>query len=202
MSQYFLGTVGRQKIFFYRKSMKIIQNTLKIEGKFSDVPKKKNQSRPQKSRVDRVSGNETIFMPPTSKKLTEHIGFGLCVSPSMCPSVQEPCIYGFLMEIYLTHVFFLVRVISLSGVKPLWKNLNEIWCMPYLMNRACKGFEISYMDSSWKNSWLVFFFLFELSPFLEICPSEKISMKSCQQDISKSVWARGLKLGQLIGDDK
>ena len=26
-------------------------------------------------------------------------------------------------------------------------------------------------------------------------------MKSCQQDISKSIWARGLKLGQLIGDD-
>ena len=29
--------------------------------------------------------------------------------------------------------FFLVRVISLSGVIPLWKNQNEIWCM----NHAC-----------------------------------------------------------------
>ena len=27
-------------------------------------------------------------------------------------------------------------------------------------------------------------------------------MKSCQQDISKNIWARGLKLGQLIGDDE
>ena len=67
-----------------------------------------------------------------------------CVCPCLHPSDQEPCmlgfwnfIYGFLMEKYLTYIFFLVRVISLSGVMPLWKNLNEIWCMPYLMNRAC-----------------------------------------------------------------
>ena len=46
----------------------------------------------------------------------------------------EPCmlwfwnfIYGFLMEKQLTSIFFfLVRVISLSGVMPLWKNQNEI----------------------------------------------------------------------------
>ena len=40
--------------------MKIVQNTLKIEEKFSDV-QKKIKSRPQKSRVGRVSGNETFF---------------------------------------------------------------------------------------------------------------------------------------------
>ena len=45
------------------------------------------------------------------------------------------------------------------------------------------------------------FFLSELPPFLELCPFEKIGMKSCQQDISKTIWARGLKL-QLIGDDE
>ena len=27
-------------------------------------------------------------------------------------------------------------------------------------------------------------------------------MKSCQLDISKIIWARGMKLGQLIGADK
>ena len=37
---------------------------------------------------------------------------------------------------YLMHVFFLVRVISLSGVMPHWKNPNKNWCMPYLMNHA------------------------------------------------------------------
>ena len=46
------------------------------------------------------------------------------------------------------------------------------------------------------------FFLSELSPFLEFCPFEKIRMKSCQPDIPKSIWARGLKLGQLIGDNE
>ena len=54
----------------------------------------------------------------------------------------EPCmqgflnfIYGFLMEklLWLTHFFFfLVRVISLSGVMPLWKNLNEVLSARYL----------------------------------------------------------------------
>ena len=83
------------------------------------------------------------------------------------------------------------------------KNQNGIWCMPHLMNRACYDFEISCMDSAWKNNWPVFFFfLSDVSPFLELCPFEKIRMKSCQQDISKIVWARGLKLGQLIGDGK
>ena len=36
------------------------------------------------------------------------------------------------------------------------------------------------MDSSWKNSCPVIFFLSELSPFLELCPFEKIGIKSCQ----------------------
>ena len=43
-SQYFLASVGREFFFFWknfylRKSMKIVQNTLKIEEKFSDIPK-------------------------------------------------------------------------------------------------------------------------------------------------------------------
>ena len=122
----------------------------------------------------------------------------------------KPCMLGFWNFImdsswknsWLT--FFLVRVISLSGIMPLWKNQNEIWCMPYLMNCACLGFEISYVDSSWKNSWHVYFFSWQsYLPFwnLELCPFEKFRMESCQQDISKSIWARGLKLGQLIEDD-
>ena len=44
-SQYFLGSVDRIFFFFfgknvqYTKSIKIVKNTLKIEEKFSDVPK-------------------------------------------------------------------------------------------------------------------------------------------------------------------
>ena len=51
----------------------------------------------------------------------------------------EPCmlgfwnfIYGFLMEKKLTCIFLLVRVTSLSGVMPLWKNQNEILSARYL----------------------------------------------------------------------
>ena len=51
-------------------------------------------------------------------------------------------------------------------------------------------FEISYMDTSWKNSWHTFFFLSELSPFLELCPLEKIRMKSDSCHISRTVHAR------------
>ena len=40
--------------------MKIIQNTLKIQKKISNVSKK-NWVGPQKGRVGRVSGNETFF---------------------------------------------------------------------------------------------------------------------------------------------
>ena len=46
-----------------------------------------------------------------------------------------------------------------------------------------------------------FFFLSELSPFLQLCPFENIRMKSCQQDISKSIWVSDL-LGRLIEDDE
>ena len=70
------------------------------------------------------------------------------VCASMHPSVQEPCmlgfwifIYGFLMEKYLTPVFFLVRVISLSGVMPVWKNQHEILSARYLEKYLSKGLE-------------------------------------------------------------
>ena len=49
------------------------------------------------------------------------------------------------------------------------------------------------MDSSWKNSWCIFFSLLELSLFLELCPFEKIRMKSDAYDILRTVHARVLK---------
>ena len=36
----------------------------------------------------------------------------------------------------------------------------------------------------------------------DVKPQHKQTNKICQQDISKTIWARGLKLGQLIGDDE
>ena len=62
-----------------------------------------------------------IIIPPTSKKLTGHIGIGLSVRPSVRSSRT---VHARVLKFYIwiphgkiadTH-FFLVRVISLSGV--------------------------------------------------------------------------------------
>ena len=39
-------------------------------------------------------------------------------------------------------------------------------------------------------------------PFWGYAPLKTSEQKSCQPDISKSILARGLNLGQLIGDDE
>ena len=73
----------------------------------------------------------SLIMPPTSKKLTGHIGFGLCV----CASVRAS---------KTVHA----RVLKFH----IWIPHGKIG------------------DT--------FFFLSELTPFLELCPFEKIRMKS------------------------
>ena len=50
--------------------------------------------------------------------------------------------------------------------------------MPYLMNRASKGFEISFIVPHGQIVDTRLFFSSELSLFLELCPFEKIRMKS------------------------
>ena len=133
---------------------------------------------------------------------------------SGCPCVgasfrQKPCklgfwnfIYGFLMEKYLTHVFF-----SCLSYRPLWNYalLNKI----RMKSDAC---HILWTVHARVLKFLIWiphgkiadhiFFLSKLPPLLALYPFEKIRMKSCQQDISKSIWARGLKLGQMIGNDE
>ena len=135
-----------------------------------------------------------VIMPPTSKKLMGHIGFGLSVRASVH---QKPCmlgfwnfIYGFLVEKYLTHIFF-----SCPSYLPFWSYapLNKIrmksdachilWTVHARVLKFPRG----------KIADPYFVFLSELPPFLELCPFEKIRMKSCPQDISKGIWARGLK---------
>ena len=139
-------------------------------------------------------------MPPTSNKLTGHIGFRL----SVCQSVQEPCMlgfwnfmYGFLMEKYLTHVFFLVKLspfLELWPFEKIWTKSDACHILRTLHTRVLK-FQIWIPHGKMADTYY-------FSCPRELCPFEKISMKSCQQDISKSIWARGLKLGQLVGDDK
>ena len=73
-----------------------------------------------------------FFMPPTSKKLREHIGFGLSVRASIRSSktvharvlkfhiwIPHGKIADTRFFFFFFFFFFLVRVISLSGVMPI-----------------------------------------------------------------------------------
>ena len=72
-----------------------------------------------------------LIMPPTSKKLTGHISFGLCVHTSTRASVRSRTVHARVLKfhILIPHGklfdtgYFLVRVSSLSGVMP---PLNKI----------------------------------------------------------------------------
>ena len=64
----------------------------------------------------------------------------------------------------------------------------------FLMHSYC--FEISYMDSSWKNSWHIFF-LDRIMPLSWVMTLWKDTwMQSCQQNNSKTTEARALKLDE------
>ena len=88
-----------------------------------------------------------VIMPPTSKKLQEHIGFGLSV---------HACIY-------LSKTVH-ARVLKFHVWIPHGKIVDTL-----------------------------FFFLSELSPFLKLCPFEKIKTKSDACHILWTVHARVLK---------
>ena len=90
------------------------------------------------------------------------------------------------------------RVLRLSVIPFVTLLMHAISCQPCMLGfwNFIYGFLMN------KNSWPIFFFLSEFCPFLELCSLKQIRIKSCQQEISKTIWARGLKLGQLIGDGK
>ena len=82
------------------------------------------------------------------------------------------------------------------------RSFVRLFVPPFKKNIKAQGFEISYIDSSAKNSLPLFFFLSELSPLAELCPFEGLKVQICNHDISKTITARSFKLGQLIEDDK
>ena len=96
-----------------------------------------------------------FFMPPTSKKLTGHIGFGLSIHPSVGSRTVHARVLKF--QIWIPH--------------------GKIF------------------DAH-------FFFLSELSPFLELCPFEIIRTKSDVCHILWTVHARGLKFHIWISHGK
>ena len=115
----------------------------------------------------------------------------LCVCPCMHPCVRawhflmhaisyEPCMlkfWNFIIsiphgKIADTRLFSCASYLPFLSYAPLkeleWNLTHSISYEPCML-----GFSISYMDSSWKNSWHTSFFLSELSPFLvlaSVCP--------------------------------
>ena len=123
-------------------------------------------------------------------------GWGILVSVvCMCvrPSVQEPCmlgfwnfIYGFLMEIYLTHIFFF----SCPSYLPFWSYAplkKSKWNLMHAISyELCAlGFwNFIYMDSSWKRSWPVFFFFLSYLPFWSYAQHEILSARYLKKHFS------------------
>ena len=78
---------------------------------------------------------KTLVMPPTSKKLTGYIGFGLCVHASICPSIcSSRTVHARVLKF---HIWILhgkiadTRFFSCLSYLPFWsyaplKNPNEI----------------------------------------------------------------------------
>ena len=71
--------------------------------------------------INEESKADNVFMPPTSKKMTGHIGFRLSVrwSRTVDARVLKFRIWIPHGKIFDARFFFLVRLISLSGVMPL-----------------------------------------------------------------------------------
>ena len=72
-------------------------------------------------------------------------------------------------------------------------NILDLEILQLLYSGMRCRLETSCMDSSWKNSRHIFFFL-KLSPLVKLQPFEKIEMKFCKCHISKSIKDRNLKL--------
>ena len=146
-------------------------------------------------------------MPPTWKKLTGHIGFGLSVHACIRSSkTVHARVLKF--HIWIPHgkiadtLFFLTELSAFLDLCPFEKIRMKSDAYHILWTEHARVLKFHIWIPHGKIADLFLFFLSKLSPFLELCPFEKIRMKSCQQDISKSIWARDLKLGQLIGDDE
>ena len=127
-------------------------------------------------------------------KLREHIGFGLSVRLSHVCHILWTMHAGVLKfrvwiphgKIADTHFLSCLSCLPFWSYAPLknseWNLMHAIILWPVHV-RVLK-FHI-WIDSSWKNSWPVFVFLSELSPFLELYPFEKVRMKSCQKTSRK-----------------
>ena len=82
------------------------------------------------------------------------------------------------------------RCILLSGCSPVRSSQFFMHAISYEL--CMLGFWNFVYGFFMEKSLTPYFF--SLCSFLKLCPIEKIGMKSCQQDISKSIWARAWNL--------
>ena len=148
-------------------------------------------------------GTHTAFlvvMPPASKKLTGHVGFGLCVHASV-HSWRTMHTRVLKFHIWIPHgkiadtCFF-----SCPSYLPFWSYAllkNAISCEPCML-----GFWNFIYEFLMKKGLTCIFFLSELSPFLEFCPFEKHRLKSDTCHVLWTVHARVLKFHICIPHGK
>ena len=111
---------------------------------------------------------------------------------------KPPCFYvPNLEEVEGTYCFWVVHLSILPSIGHacgILKNMHDRVLKFHIWIHRQKVADQSF--------FFCFFFLCELSPILELFRLEKIIMKACQQDTSKSIWAMDLKLSQLISNDE
>ena len=125
------------------------------------------------------------------------------VRPSVRASVrQEPCmlgfwnfIYGFLMEKYLTHFIF-----SCPSYLPSWSYapLNKI----RMKSDACHILWTVHARVLKFHIWVPHVSCPSYLPLCRDAPLKKSQWNLVSKISRKSIWAWGLKLGQLIRDDE
>ena len=135
----------------------------------------------------------------------------MSVHPSVRPSVRSRNMHARVLKfhIWIPHgKIFDTRFFPCLSYLPFWSYapLNKI----RRKSDACHILRTVHARVLKFHIWIphgkiadpYYFSCLSYPSFLELCPFKKIRMKSCQQDIMKSIRARGLKHGQLIGDDE
>ena len=144
--------------------------------------------------------SEHIFMPPTSKKLTGHIGFGLCVHPCVRPSVRSRTMHARVLKFHIWNphgkifdtFFFLSELSPFLELSPFEKIRTKYDACHILWAVHTRVLKFHIWIPHGKIVYARFF-LVRVSPFLELCPFEKIQMKSDACHILRTVHARVLK---------
>ena len=147
-------------------------------------------------------GSNNLIMPPTLKKLKGHLGFGL----SLCPfkSLFDACyiLWTVHARVLKFHLWFPHGKIADTHFFLVLSHLLE-WCPFEKIRMKSDVYHIlwtvhvgfwSFIYGFLMEIAVPYFFLVRVISLSGVMPFEKIRMISCQQDISKSIWARGLKL--------